>query len=293
MTSITTTTNTIVAAGGSWLADANLVKGDLVKLTNHSTAGNNGKWLRVVDVNATTITVPANALTLDASPDTSFTLTVAKTIVSGATPVETYWTIEQLYQDLTKAEQFIDCKWNKMEVSAQPNQNVTITFSAMGLTRKTNDAGSDFTSPAETVVLPLVMTDGTIRIGGVDYSVLTGFTLTYDLGGTVPQVNAKTGPDVVLDNAQCSGSFTALMQDLVFLDAFDDETPVDFFVTFSENEADPADFVSFYIGDATLTAPTGPIGNTGPRALTVPWSAGKDVGGVGHAATTLKISTSV
>ena len=295
MTSITTTTGTIVAAGGSWLTDANIVKGDLVKLTNHSTAANNGKWLRVVDVSATTITVPANSLTLDAAADTSFTLTVAKTLVSGDTPTESYWTIEQYFQDLDKSHTYTDTKVTKLELSIQPNGNILVTWTLMGLDRTSNDTGAApvFTAVTDTAVSALVMTTGSIRIGGVDYDVLTGFTLTIDLGGSVPAVLSSTSPDVFLDNATVSGSFTVLMQDLVFDDAFDNETPVDFFIVCSENETDPADFISFYVGNATLTAPQGPIGNTGARTLTVPWAAGKDTAGDGHAPTMVKISTSI
>ena len=54
VTSITTTTTEIVGASGSWLTEGVRV-GDMVKLTDHSTAANNSKWLRVLGVTASTI----------------------------------------------------------------------------------------------------------------------------------------------------------------------------------------------------------------------------------------------
>ncbi len=300
MTSITTTTTTIVAAAGSWLTQG-VRRGDMVKLTGHSTSANNGKWFRVTAVTATIITlanmvvggVSTAPLTTDATPDTSFTLSVAKTLLCGATPTERYFTFEQYGQDISAGEVFTDVKITKLELSMQPNQPIVATIGVMGLGFASESGSPTFSSPTYTTTLPLVMADGTIRVNGVDYAVLTGFTLTFDNGGQAPPTLSPTAPDVFLSNARMSGQFVAMRQDMTFFDAFNNETPVDFFIHCKELEAEPADFVSFYVGNATLSGNQTQLGNDGPMPETVPWFAGKDEAGSDHALTTLKISTSV
>jgi hypothetical protein len=294
MTSITTTTSTIVAAAGSWLTQL-VRRGDKVQLTGHATAANNGKWFRVVSVTALTITVAGTPLVLDATPDATFTLTVAKTVVMGATPVERYFTLDDYGQDIDLSISATDMKVTKIDFNAAPNANVVLNFTFMGLDVIPNSTGASpvFTSPTYAVTLPLVMSDGTIRINGVDYTILTGFSFSLDLSGQVPAViGAQTGPDVFLANAKLSGSFTAIRQDLTFLTAFKAETPVDFFIDCVENEADPKDFASWYVGNASLTGADGAWGADGPYTETVPWEAGKDEAGTDHAATMLKFATS-
>jgi hypothetical protein len=109
LTSITTTTNTIVAAAGSWIT-AGLRKGDVFRLTNHSTAANNNKNLRIVDLTASTITLPAGSLTLNAVADTSFTITRPKKLVNPAIPTRRLFTFEEREEDQDASSLFPDCR---------------------------------------------------------------------------------------------------------------------------------------------------------------------------------------
>ncbi len=281
LTSITTTTSTIVASAGSWLT-AGVRKGDLVKLAGHSTAGNNGKWFRVVNVTALIITVAGTPLTLNASADSAFTLTIAKRVLQGDPPVERYHTVEEYEQDNDTSLLGTDFKIVKLDFEAAPNSYIKITTTWMGLDVQPQASGAApvLTGPTYSTTTHLKMVDGTIRIGGVDYSILTGFSFSVDLGGEVPPTLSDTSDDVYLGNAKISGSFTAHKKDMVFFNAFNAETVVDFFIVCSENEADPADFEAFYIGNAVLNDNTSAIARQGPRVQTIPWSAGKDeVGG--------------
>jgi hypothetical protein len=78
----------------------------LVKLTAHSTAGNNGKWVPVLAVSASKITTPTGSLAVDAVADTAFTITLPKRLYSGATPTERYWTAEDYGQDSDGSDQW-------------------------------------------------------------------------------------------------------------------------------------------------------------------------------------------
>jgi hypothetical protein len=294
LTSITTTTSTIVASAGSWIT-AGIRAGQKVKLTGHSTAGNNGKWLRVLSVTASTITVPAASLTLNAVADTAFTVTVAKALTNPTSLTERYHTIEEHLQDLTTTSKLgSDAKVTKIEFNAQPNQLIEVTVHFMGLDIAPQASGPILTPLTYATTIPLVMVDGTIRIGGVDYSVLTGFQWTWDMSAEVPATLSGTGPDVFLGRGRLSGSFSAIKQDMVFFTAFRSETVVDFFIDCQEPDAaDPKDFTSFYIGKATLSDNSDEIGESGAMMETVAWAAGyDDTGGSDRATTTMMISSS-
>jgi tail tube protein len=290
-TSITTTTSTAVVAAGSLLTQG-LRKGMRVKFTGLTDAANNGKWLRVLDVAALTVTFPTGSLVLNATPDTSFTMTVAKSLTNPQTFTERYHTVEDFYQGITKGLLGTDMKVCKIEFNAQPEQLLEITFTLMGLDVQPQTSNI-LTSPTYSTTVELVMMDGMIRIGGVDYNVLTGFQFTWDMGGTVPKTLSTTGPDVILDQGKLSGSFTALRQDLVFFTAFSNETVFDIHLDVMEPDlTDPKDFTSFYFGNLTLSDDTTGIQQTGPMSESVPWSAGIDDVGGASALTTMLISSS-
>lgn len=294
MTSITTTTSTIVAAGGSWITQGVRV-GDLVKLASHSTAANNGKWFRVLGVTASTITVPANSLTADAVADTSFTLTVARTLVSGTAPVETYFTFDVYNASLDLSVTYTDVKVNRLELSMQPNQNVVATIGLLGLDWTSNATGASpvLTSPTFSTSRPLVMADGKLAVSLTDYSDITSLTLAYDLGGSVPGVLAPNSPDVFLGNAKGTGSMASLRTDLDWLNAFDNETQMSLFAHLIEvGDSDPKDFLSLYAGDVVFDGSSGPLGDEGAYVETIPLRYGKDEAGSAQAATMLKFSTS-
>lgn len=293
ITSITTTTNTIVGAAGSWLLQG-VRKGSKVQLTGHSTAANNSKWFRVVDVTALIITLPTGSLTADAVADASFSLIVAKNLQNPSVPVERYHTIEEVSQDLTtKSILGTDMKITKIDFSAGPDALIEMTFTFMGLDATPQTSAPILTAPTYATTAPLVMMDGTIRILGVDYPILTGLQWTWDMGGQIPRVLFRTSPDVFLGQGKLSGSFSALRQDFAFLNAFSAETPVDMFFDCLENDlTDPKDFTSFYIGNATLSDSSTQIAQDGPDVETVPWATGIDDKGGASALTTMMISSS-
>lgn len=293
LTSITTpTTSTIVAGAGSWIT-AGVRKFDKVKLTGHATAANNGKWFIVTNVTASTITVAGTPLVVDAVADTAFTLTVAKKITNGA--VERYHTVEDYEQTDDESLLGTDMKIVKMEFSAQPNKDIDVTFTFMGLDAQPQDSATApvLTSPTYSTTLPIKMVDGTIHIGGVEQAALEGFSFVLDLGGEVPPGLSPVSVDVYLANAKVSGTFSAFKTDLTFLNAFDAETQLDFVINCEENEADPVDFVLFAIPNATLDDYASAIAASGPRRITCPWSAGIDESGGAADSTMIKMCTSV
>lgn len=295
ITTITTTTNTIVGAAGSFLLQG-LRKGAKVKLTGHSTAANNGKWFRVVDVSALVVTLPAGSLTADAAPDAAWTLTVAKSLLNPQTLIERYHTVEDYGQDMDLSILGTDMKICKLDFNAQPDALIEMTVTFMGLDAVGQTTGTSpvLTSPTYATTLPLVLSDGTIRVAGVDYTVMTGLQWSWDMGGEVPKViGSQVGPDVFLAPGKLAGNFSAIRSDLTFFNAFRNETQVDFFVDCVEPDiADPKDFTSFYFGNITLSDNSTGIAKSGPDVEQVPWNAGIDDQGGASALTTMAISSS-
>jgi hypothetical protein len=295
MTSITTTTSTIVAAAGSWLTQGVRV-GDLVKLTGHSTAANNGKWLRVLGVTANTITVPAASLTTDAVADTSFTLTIAKKIVSAATLTEKYFTFDEYLADIDVSDVFTDVKVSSFKLSVKPDGVAMCTFGLVGLDGTPTATGSSptLTSPTFTTTLALELDTGKIAISGVDYADVSGVDLEYNLNGKTAAVLATTSPDVFLSNAVGTGTLTMLRPDSTQFTGFRAETQFSLFLHFIEPETDPADFVAFYLGSCIYTGQSNPKGNEGELVQTLPFAFGIDEdGGSSHdVLTSIKMVTS-
>jgi len=294
---MTTTTTTIVATSGSFLTQG-VTRGQKIKLTGAHAAANNGPWFRVVAVTALVVTVAGTApLTLDAVAATTWTLTIAKQLLNPQTLIERYHTVEEYGQDMDLSILGTDMKVSKITFNAQPDALIEMEVTLMGLNAVGQTTGTSpvLTGPTYATTLPLVMSDGTIRVGGVDFPVMTGLQWAWDMAGEVPKViSSQVGPDVFLAPGKLTGSFSAIRSDLTFFNAFSAETPLEFFIDCMEPDvADPKDFTEFYIGNATLSDNTpGGIAKSGPDVEQSTWTAGIDDQGADHALTTMAISSS-
>lgn len=255
LTSITTTANTIVASAGSWIT-AGLRVGDVIRLTNHSTAANNGRNLRITGLTASTITV-AETLTVDAVADTAFTVTrPGRSLINPATPTKRYFTIEEYETDIDSSEIFTDCVWGSLRMSMQPNGLFMVDTTWVGsgqFETKTSAEAPHFTSPAQATGIPLAALEATVRKGSVDLVDLTAFDLTIDITPSAPDVIAsRYAPDVFTGTMQVSMNLTTLRKDLLDVADFLDETPLSLHVLLVEPEGEPKDFVSIHVPNFTL-----------------------------------------
>lgn len=300
VTSVTTTTSTIVGASGSFLTvQGGLQKGDMIKMTGLVDAANNNKWFRVLDVTASTITLPAGSLVLNATPDTTFSIVRAKRLVqfAGSALTDRYFTLEQYLRNIVGSIRGVDGKVTKIEISAAPNQNIKITVTWMGLGVDPLDSGTTPTSPifSSTTVIdnaPLRMADGIIRINSVDYCILTGFSLVIDLGGAAVDVLCRTANDVSTSPARVTGSISVIQQDMSFLKGALADTVFSLFLLCSEAETDPADFISFWLGNLQLAPATAPIAQNGLLTPTFNFTAGIDHTGGAAPAAMIKVASS-
>jgi hypothetical protein len=307
LTSITTTAHTIVAGGGSWIT-AGVMVGDVWRLTNHATAANNGKNLRITGVTTSTLTV-AETLVVDAAPDASFTLTRPGSKIiqySANSLVKRYFTIEEVDLDLDQSELMTDFVWGSLRFSMAPNGLLmadpggigTGQFRAIG-----TDSPSDvpwLTSPSESTAAPLAVVDATIRVNGEDVVDLTSFDLSLDIGPVAPDVFGsgaiKYSPDVFSGQMAVAMNITALRKDLQFVQDFIDETVYELHVLAVENESEPKDFISIFVPNFTLgsvdKSALSKEGGARTQTIAIPAAlVGKDESGSGRDATMIKIQS--
>lgn len=254
LASITTGANTIVAAAGSWIT-AGVRVGDVGRLTNHSSAGNNARNLRITGVTALTLTV-AETLTVNAVADTTFTLTIAKKLINPAagSMVKRYYTVEDHEVDIDASEVATDFVWGAVKLSMSPNGILMLDPSGMGTGRfEVLSAGSAplLTSPTESTGAPMSVVDAYVRLGSSDFVDLTAFDLTMDIKPMAPEVFGtpaiKYSPDVFTGQMGISMNLSMLRSDLARVSSYIAEDLFSLHILAVDNEAEPKDYFSIYV----------------------------------------------
>lgn len=296
-TSVTATAGppgTIVRAAGSWITDGVRV-GDVGKLNaTGGPAGNNNINLRVVGVTALTLTV-AETLTVDATPRTTFTFTVAKKVFQPAVPVARSFTFEEYDADVDLTEQAVGVRCVSMHVTGQPDGMALVEFGFIGLNLVPLVTGTSpfYTSPALTTSIGLTMADAVLRFGGVDVVNLTSFDFTVDLSGsTQPVIGSLTSPDVYTSSASLAGSISATRNDFTNLNRFIGETELEFHALLVEPTAEPKNFISFFLPRIKLTGAETPQGADGAMIESMPFTGGDKEVATGYDDTMVLVSTS-
>lgn len=292
LTSITTTEHTIVAGGGSWIT-AGLAVGDVIRLSGHSSAGNNGRNIRISGLTASTITTP-ETLTENAVADTSFTVTRAKKLLMGTTARS--FTIEEAELDIDGSEVFKGCRIGSLQIQLQPNGMGLLTFGIVGQDMEvmTDSSSPYFTNPTATTSIGMTAVEAVLRVGSSDVVDLTALDITINLNASgQPVVASNLTPEVFTNQAMVEGSFTALKSDVTRQQAFLAETEMSLHLMFTENESEPKDYCSFYIGNLTFAGGSkSDIGQDNGRTQTFQLLIGKDERGGAYDATTVKYQTS-
>lgn len=287
-------TGTLVTMGSGSLITAGARSGMVAKFTNMSVPGNNAVWFPVLNPTALTFAVPSGFL-VDNGTDSVFTITFAKHYETPTTYVKSYYTIEEYLSDIDLSKLGTDMVFNNLQLSAQPDQIVRAAFGAAGRDLQSVASGSapTFTSPVfPSNASSLVMLDGAIYRDTTLVADLTGLTLGLSSQPTQPKLlTSRIALDTFLAMFQFAGQFTGFVQDFTAWNLAEAETPFSVWALFAENEADPSDFVSVYIGNAAFGGANIPIADNA-LIQTLPLYGGEDRRGTGYAATTMLISTS-
>lgn len=292
LTSITTTANTIVASAGSWIT-AGLRVGDVIRLTNHATAANNSRNLRIVGLTASTITV-AEVLTANAVADAAFTITRPKKLLMGTVPRS--FSVEEREIDIDGSEVFTGCRVGQMQLQLQPNGMAVVTFTLAGQDMQVKTGGDSpyFADPAATTSIGMTAVEAMIRLGSEDVLDVTAVDLTINLNAAgMPVVGSVLTPEVFTNNALVEGSITALKKDVTRVQQYLAETELSLHLLFTENESEPKDFCSFFVGNITLAnLQKSELGADNGRTQQINLLIGKDERGGAYDASTVIYQTS-
>jgi hypothetical protein len=197
-----------------------------------------------------------------------------------------------------------DFVWGTMRFSMAPNGIILFDPGGIGTGRyNASDSASSpvLTAPVSTTSLPLAVVDATVRIGNNDVVDLTSFDMTLDITPMSPDVfgsgNIKYGPDVFTGQMGIAINFTCLRKDMVFVQDFANEQQYSISILAVENEAEPKDFFSIFVGNLTLGGVTksayAAAGGPRTQTVSVPMAlVGKDVGGAGYDPTMIKFQSS-
>lgn len=285
--------STITGNTGSWFT-VGLRVGDVIRITASAQSQNNNRNLHITALTATIITV-AETLTAQAS-DTTFVIVRPKKLLQGVTP--TSFTFEETEQDIDGSEVFTGVRVGSMGLSMAPGEMAKVTFGVVGADMQTMSGASSpyFTTPTVSTGVGMTAVEAKLFLGGTAVADLTAMTLGLDLSAAgVGIVGATLTPDVFTNSAAVSGSITSLRQDLARVGYFLGENQLSLQATFTEVEAEPKDFISFYVPNLTFASATkSELGADGPRTQQQTLLIGADDRGatLGYDPTTIKIITS-
>lgn len=287
---------TITNGGGSWITSG-VRRGMMGKFANLATSANDGVWFPILNVTAGVITAAPGFL-VDETIDSGFTLVLAKSIATGATYAPDYYTIEEyLGAGVDFSKLLSDARWTNFGMTCAPNAMTTVSFGATGLalTAPTGASAPNFTSPtgnAQSAPSSLVLLDGGLYRDGVKFAALTAFNWALQSQATVtPLLSSRTGIDVGLSMFDGSGSISSVVTDSTEFAASLAESNFSLFMHLCENESDPKDFISVYIGNASYGSWSAPIVEQ-DTIQTMPLYIGKDRRGGASLPSTIVWSTS-
>lgn len=300
-TTIAIASNVLTLASGNPITLGFRV-GDVIEMTGGAVPGNNSRNLRIIAINATTITV-AETLT-DHAADAGITLIRRgrKVIMPAAgSLVSTYFTVEEYNVDIDQSTLLSDCFWDTGKWSMAPDGMLMFNPSFIGtgdITAETTGISPVFTTPATPTGSPLAVLDATVRLGSTDLANLTSFDLTVSNGAVAPQIiAAKKSPTVLPGQNTVSMNLKMLRTDLSNLTSFIDETGFSLHVLAVENMAEPKNFFSLNVPFFTLGSvdPASPstAGGALEETISIPAALiGSDTTGAGYDATMMSIQIS-
>jgi hypothetical protein len=302
MTSVTTTTSTIVAAAGDWIAEGFRLN-DVIRATGLADTANNNKNLRIVGITASTLTVAGTSdnaaqnaapLVANAVADTSFTISVPgkKVMVPRTGHTDESYTFEKFYQlpdgSPGDVEVMTGCKIGSADISTQGDAMVTFNMNVMGLDMTDDPLGTGvipyFTTPAPETETPVVAsTGGRLRIAGQDYITVTALSLQINgnlTGEAVVGSNIK--PDNFVGRITVTGEFTAFYKGGNITKKFKNEEDVSVAFMLIAPGTAPAGFINIVLPRVKLLSAEKDDGEgaikqrVGFRALLPPFTTGVD-----------------
>jgi hypothetical protein len=171
-----------------------------------------------------------------------------------------------------------------------------VTFGIVGQDMQVKEGAEApyFPAPTSTVSIGVTAVEAKVLLGDQRILDVSAASLSINLNAAgQPVVGSVLTPDVFTNLANVEGSITALRQDMRQAKRFLAEDQLSLHLVFTENETEPRDFCSFFVGNLTLSgASKSELGADGPRTQTLPLMIGKDERGGAFDPTMVKYQTS-
>lgn len=272
---VTTTTNTIVRAAGSWLTDG-FREGMVITIPDDSTTANNNLRSMILSVTATVITVYGSPFTTNAV-GRSVTVNGSKytrTPYDTEALTNTSYTVEQLDSDMDESELFTGVRLVSAALAIRPRALSTWAWGFQGLDSQLigTVAAPYFTSPSVTTGDPLEADTAYLYYKGAVITALTGMDLSWTIDASgQPVLGSQTVSDVTLNRLNLTATVTAVRRDFLALADYRDETEFAIGMILREpaSGGSPRPFHSIYLPRVRIGRVTAPfIGGDGPKIET-------------------------
>lgn len=287
------------AGGGESFITDGVVAGMVVRLTLLG-AANNSRNLLVTAVTATTLTLvaidggAAVADNSDASESATIVIPGKYTFIPESSHTSDTFTIERHDSKTTTSQVAYGCKVGTTEISMQPDQAPTLSFSGLGIDRNNPASEPSLTSPTAAGTGSLMASAiGYIRLNGSEIAIVTGINISIDNGvSNQPVVGANISPDVFYGRAaQVTGTLNVLRDGLSVENIFDDETEVELFLYAAAPGSEPRSFFTVFMPRVKLNS-ADVDDPDGPTSITASFRALKKSTTTGYNATTIQIQDS-
>lgn len=287
---------TITRSTGSWITDGVRI-GMVVRATAALNANSLNKNLLVVNLTATVMTVlVVNGTTLTAESNVAAcTVTVPgkKVYVPSSAHTDDSFSVEEWHDDVNVSRLALGCKVNTIGVRMPASGAATAEFGFMGQDMEFNGT-QQYTSPtAPTTSDTYTAAVGALCVGTTPVGILTG--LNFDINGgmsTVDVAFSNKTPDVFEGRIAVTGQMSVLLQDVTYLDLFNDETESYLSFALATSNAGNADFVAFHFPRLKLNGANLDDGEKG-IIQTIPFDALLKPATTGFEATTLLMQDSL
>ncbi len=285
-----TGTGTVATTTSGSLITLGLRAGMLVKFTNLSVSGNNGVWVPVLAVTATTLAL-APGYIIDNATDSAWSLVTGTTSYTPTTRLKEWFTVEEYISSLDQSRLGTDMRFTNLQLTAGANAVATVGFGLTGrdLEPLSTANSPNFTSPTAYEGEALVLLDGGLFRNGVLAVDLTSVTLGLAAQANLtPLATSRLAAGIGLSQFAFSGQIAGLMEDFDQFQASIDEDLVSLMLVFQENGG-AGDIVSIYAGNCSYAQSNAPI-TDGDVIETTTLYGGKDTRGGGYAASTFVFS---
>lgn len=200
-------------------------------------------------------------------------------LVPGVPKVERSFTTEEYEQGIDGTSVFKGCRFAGFTWRLTPNSKVLIEYPMVGADMELLSGASAplYTSPTLTTTRPMSSPAAAISVDGVAVVEFTSAEVRVDNGAAgVDLVGTNVTPNIWTDNLRVTGSITALRSSLARQQKYLDG--VNFALAIAATDKDGNQYI-LNVPLGLFTDYTKNLGAAGPLLVTMPFTAGVDVGG--------------